>query len=144
MKNNRVLAVDYGSKRIGLALSDELRMLATPIGILDTTNRSHKDVCELAVKKGAGTVILGLPTTLSGTDSDWTASVRKFGEQLVKILVPLDIAFQFYDERFTSIIAEHNIRDQELSKTKHKEKYRRDEEAARILLQEWLDKKVKG
>ncbi len=140
MKNNRVLAVDYGSKRIGLALSDELRMLATPIGIIDTTNRAHKDVSELAQAKEAGTVIVGLPTTLSGTDSEWTASVREFGERLAKLLTPQGITFHFYDERLTSIIAERNIREQELSKSKNKEKYRRDEEAARIMLQEWLDK----
>jgi putative Holliday junction resolvase len=141
MKSNRVMAVDYGTKRIGLALSDELRMLATPIGIIETTNRAHKDIAELAVEKAAGTVILGLPSLVGGGDSEWTLEVRKFGKQLEAELAKKEIDFAFYDEKFTSVIAEYNIRAQELSKRKHREKSRRDEEAARILLQEWLDRK---
>jgi putative Holliday junction resolvase len=134
------MAVDYGTKRIGLALSDELRMLATPIGIIETTNRAHKDIAELAVEKAAGTVILGLPSLVGGGDSDWTHEVRKFGELLERELTKKEIGFALYDEKFTSVIAEYNIRAQELSKRKHREKSRRDEEAARILLQEWLDR----
>jgi putative Holliday junction resolvase len=140
MKNKRVLAIDYGTKRIGLAVSDELRILATPAGIIENSKSAINDILYLIDERNVGTVILGLPTTLSGGDSEWTSEVKKFGEKLKNSLEKRGIEFSFYDERLTSIIAEQNIRAQALSKSKHKEKYRRDEEAARVILQEWLDR----
>lgn len=140
MKNKRVLAIDYGTKRIGLAVSDELRILATPAGIIDNTKSAMNDILYLIAERNVSVVILGLPTTLSGGDSEWTAEVKKFGEKLRSLLESRGITFSYYDERLTSIIAEHNIRSQALSKSKHREKHRRDEEAARIILQEWLDR----
>lgn len=141
MKSNRVLALDLGTKRIGLALSDELRMLATPIGYIENRKSALNDILYLISEKNVGTVILGLPTTLSGTDSQWTTEVRNFGEKLRAALEQRGIEFHFYDERLTSIMAETNIRSQGLKRTQLHEKHRRDEEAARLLLQEWLDKK---
>ncbi len=140
MKNNRVLAIDYGTKRIGLALSDELRILATPIGHIENRKSSLNDILYLISEKNIGTVILGLPTNLSGGDSQWTTAVRLFGEKLRTALETRGLEFHFYDERLTSIMAETNIRAQGLKRTQLHEKYRRDEEAARLLLQEWLDR----
>src|SRR5436190_9977729 len=79
---SRVLAIDYGTKRIGLAISDELRMLARPIGFLENTNRLQKEILGLIEKEKIGCVILGLPRTLAGTDSDFTKDVRAFAEKL--------------------------------------------------------------
>jgi putative holliday junction resolvase len=141
MKSKRVLAIDYGTKRIGLALSDELRILATPIGYIENRKSSLNDILYLISEKNIGVVILGLPTALSGGDSQWTSEVRKFGEKLRAALDTRGIEFHLYDERLTSIMAETNIRSQGLKRTQLHEKHRRDEEAARLLLQEWLDKK---
>jgi len=140
MKSKRVLAIDYGTKRIGLALSDELRILATPIGYIENRKSALNDILYLVSEKNIGTVILGLPTALSGGDSQWTTDVRMFGEKLRTALETRSIEFSFYDERLTSIMAETNIRSQGLKRTQLHEKHRRDEEAARLLLQEWLDK----
>jgi putative Holliday junction resolvase len=140
MKSNRVLAIDYGSKRIGLALSDELRILATPIGHIENRKSALNDLLYLITEKNVGTVILGLPTSLSGTDTAWTLDVKLFGEKLRGSLEQRGIEFHFYDERLTSIMAETNIRSQGLKRSQLHEKYRRDEEAARLLLQEWLER----
>ena len=139
MKNNRVLAIDYGTKRIGLAVSDELRILATPAGHIENRKSAMKDILYFIDERNVGTVILGLPTTLSGGDSQWTSEVRLFGEKLKTSLTTRGIEFHLYDERLTSIMAETNIRSQGLKRTQLHEKHRRDEEAARLLLQEWLD-----
>ncbi len=137
----RVLAIDYGTKRIGLALSDEHRILARPIGIIERTNRSHKEILELISKEGVTTVILGLPRSLDGSDSTMTTEVRAFADLLFKRLDAIGIGHQFHDERLTSMIAAENLRESGLSKSKRQEKYRHDEEAARIILQEFLDSK---
>ena len=136
---NKVLAIDYGSKRIGLAISDELRMLARPIGVLENSNRLQKEILALIEKENVGCVLLGLPRTLSGTDSEFTTTVRSFGEKLFTKLDAKNIEHHYHDERLTSVMAIANIAEQGLSKSKREEKYRRDEEAARIILQEWLN-----
>jgi putative Holliday junction resolvase len=138
-KTSRVLGIDYGTKRIGLALSDELRMLARPIGFLENTNRLHKEILALIEKENIGCVILGLPKTLSGTDSEFTTKVRDFAEKLFAKLDTKNIEHHFHDERLTSVMAKASIAQQGLSKSKREEKYRHDEEAARIILQEWLN-----
>ena len=135
----RVLAIDYGSKRVGLAISDELRMLARPFGYLENTNRLQKEILALIEKEHIGCVILGLPRTLAGTDSEFTTTVRAFAEKLFAKLDTKNIEHHFYDERLTSVMAQANISEQGWSKSKREEKHRKDEEAARIILQEWLD-----
>ena len=136
---SRVLAIDYGSKRVGLAISDELRMLARPIGFLENTNRLQKEILSLIDKEKVGCVLVGLPRTLSGTDSDFTTTVRSFAEKLFAKLDTKQVEHHFHDERLTSVMAQANISEQGWSKSKREEKYRKDEEAARIVLQEWLD-----
>ncbi|HYM21146.1 MAG TPA: Holliday junction resolvase RuvX [Candidatus Kapabacteria bacterium] len=140
MKNNtRVLAIDYGTKRIGLAISDELRILATAIGIIEHTERAIAELVKTIETERVAAVIIGLPRTMSGGESEMTAEVRGFAAKLQKSLEGTGVTQEFYDERMSSIIASSNIREQGLSKSKRKQKYRYDEEAARVILQEYLD-----
>jgi len=141
---SRVLAIDYGTKRIGLAISDELRMLARPIGFLENTNRLQKEILALIQKEQVGCVIVGLPKTLAGNDSLFTTHVRAFADTLFTKLDAKNIEHYFHDERLTSVMAQTNIAEQGWSKSKREEKYRHDEEAARIILQEFLDGKYKS
>ncbi len=135
----RVLAIDYGTKRIGIAISDELRMLASPRGTIANGPRAIEEVVALLRREEVGSVILGIPRTLSNTHSAMTAEVLRFHDKLLAALGPLGITLEKRDERLTSLIAETNIRSRELPKQKREQKYLRDEEAARILLQEYLD-----
>jgi len=140
----RALAIDYGSKRVGLAISDELRMLARPLGFIENTNRLHKELLELVEKEKVSSVIVGLPRTLSGTDSEFTTEVRKFADKFFRLLEEKNIEHHFHDERLTSVMAQANILEQGLSKSKRQEKHRHDQEAACIVLQEWLDGQKRG
>ena len=135
----RVLAIDYGTKRIGLAISDEMRMLASARGVIANTHKTIHEISELVKKEHVRIVLLGLPKTLSNTDSDMTKQVRSFGAKLETALQLLNITLIFRDERLTSIMANNHIAQSDLPKNKREAKNLRDEESARILLQEYLD-----
>jgi putative holliday junction resolvase len=140
---SRILAIDYGTKRIGIAISDPLRIFATPRGIIENGPRSMDEIKSLIISENVNTVIVGIPRTLRNTESEMTAKVIRFRDKLIKMLTPLGIAVESRDERLTSMIAETNIRSRELPKMKRENKSLRDEEAARILLQEYLDTRGK-
>ena len=140
---SRVLAIDYGTKRLGIAISDEMRMLATSRGVIANGPKMISDIISLIRSENIRLVILGIPRTLSNTESAMTAEVLRFRDKLSKTLEPIGITLETRDERLTSLIAETNIRSRELPKMKREKKSLRDEEAARILLQEYLDSKPK-
>jgi putative Holliday junction resolvase len=137
----RVLAIDYGTKRLGIAISDELRMLASSRGVIANGPKMIAEIISMIERENVGIVLLGIPRTLSNTESAMTAEVLRFRDKLAKVLALLGIALETRDERLTSLIAETNIRARELPKMKREKKSLRDEEAARILLQEYLDTK---
>ena len=140
---SRILAIDYGTKRIGIAISDPLGIFATPRGIIENGPRAMSELKSLIISENVRTVIIGIPRTLRNTESEMTAQVMRFRDKLIALLTPLGIPVESRDERLTSMIAETNIRSRELPKHKREKKSLRDEEAARILLQEYLDSSTK-
>ncbi len=137
----RVLAIDYGTKRLGIAISDEMQMLATSRGIIANGPKMITEILSLVESEHIRLVILGIPRTLRNTESAMTAEVLRFRDKLSQSLAPLSVSVESRDERLTSLMAETNIRSRELPKMKREKKYLRDEEAARILLQEYLDQR---
>jgi putative Holliday junction resolvase len=100
-----VLALDYGSARCGCAVSDPSGVLATPIEpvLRPGTRKGLARLRELVSEVGAERVVVGLPVSLSGTDSAQTAEVREFASHLKGVLsVPVEV----YDERLTTRLAE--------------------------------------
>ena len=100
----RVLALDYGSARCGCALSDPTGTLATPIEpvLRPATRKGFARVCDLVREREAGLVVVGLPLTLAGADSEQTRETRAFAERLAeRVAVPVEL----YDERFTTLMA---------------------------------------
>jgi putative holliday junction resolvase len=140
---SRILAIDYGTKRIGIAISDPLGIFATPRGIIENGPRAMDEINGLIKSENVRTVIVGIPRTLSNTESEMTTEVIRFRDKLINALSPLGVSVVSRDERLTSIMAETNIRSRELPKMKREKKSLRDEEAARILLQEYLDSSPK-
>jgi putative Holliday junction resolvase len=100
-----VLALDYGSARCGCAVSDPTGVLATPIApVLRPMSRRGLGRLRLLVSElGAGRVVVGLPVSLSGTDSAQTDETRAFAETLQR---ELTVPVELYDERFTTRLAE--------------------------------------
>ncbi len=100
----RVLALDYGSARCGVAVSDPTGTLATPLDpvLKPGTRKGFRRVADVVAATGAERVVVGLPLSLSGGDSAQTAECRAFAERLGKMIpVPVEL----YDERFTTRIA---------------------------------------
>ena len=135
----RILAIDFGTKRFGIAVSDELGIFAFARGVLENSPTIVQQIVDTARREGVAKVIMGLPKSLKNEDSDMTRQVRLFGEKLQQRLETEEIAFEFRDERLTSVIANANIAMSGLGKKKKENKSLRDEEAARILLQDYLD-----
>jgi putative Holliday junction resolvase len=101
----RILAVDYGSKRVGLAISDPLGLGATPHDVIDR-HEAEAEVARLVSEKDIGLIIVGLPTSLGGHEGPSAIESRNFGESLGR-LTGVEVVFR--DERFTSRIAEDRL-----------------------------------
>lgn len=99
-----MLALDYGSARCGCAVSDPTGVLATPLEpvVAPRSRRGRRRLAELVESVGAGRVVVGLPLSLSGEDSDQTREARAFAEQLAR---RLSVPVELYDERFTTRLA---------------------------------------
>lgn len=123
----RVLALDHGAARCGVAVSDPTGTLATPVGIVERpdSRRGLDRIVALAHEHDAAVVVVGLPLSLSGGDSAQTGEARAFAEKLRE---RLDIPVELYDERFTTAIAARS------ADTRTSE----DSRAAAVLLQDWL------
>jgi putative Holliday junction resolvase len=135
----RVLGVDLGERRIGLALSDPTGTVATPLPTL--VRRAGKRVPlakmeELAREHEVEQLVFGLPLDLAGTEDEWCTAVRAAGEALAH---RLGVPVAFVDERMTSVRAERAVRSIGLSKRERERKGRIDAAAAQLILQAWLD-----
>jgi len=123
----RVLALDYGSARCGVALSDPTGTLATPLDAVErpATRKGIAALTALVREREVGRVVVGLPLGLSGADTPQTTEARAFADRLRDAVdVPVDL----YDERFTTTIA------QRAGGTATSE----DSRAAAVLLEDWL------
>jgi putative holliday junction resolvase len=136
----RIIGVDYGARRVGLALSDPSATIAQPLTVL--TRRSGKRppvqaVAQLAAEHDVAHIVIGLPLTLAGDESEWTAEVREFGRKLGE---RTGLGVTFADERFTSVAAERAVRSLGLTRTERHRKDRIDAAAAVLILQAYLDR----
>ncbi|SDB17727.1 putative holliday junction resolvase [Desulfonatronum thiosulfatophilum] len=104
----RLLGIDYGTKRVGLALSDGLGLLAHPYATLEKTTRDRlfADLLAIIAKEDVGAVVLGLPQSLSGEDTDTTRQVRNFAQSLRRRTA---IPVYFQNEAFSSREAESQL-----------------------------------
>lgn len=127
---SRILAIDYGLKKVGLALSDETESISLPYLVLENIGDRDlaKKILEICQKEKVKKVIVGLPKTMSGEERNQAKRVKRFAE-ILKKNVNLSIIFQ--DERLTSKMAQKFL---------EKNKKKDDRIAAQILLQDYLDK----
>ena len=134
---SRCIGIDLGSKRVGLALSDKMNMIASPYRTLivkneqDLLDQLRLIIVDLKVK----TIVLGLPLNMNGEDSAQTKKVREFKSVLSIFNLPVKLE----DERLSSVSAKRSLVMQDI-KTGHN-KSEIDKRAAAIILQQFLDKK---
>jgi putative holliday junction resolvase len=129
----RVLALDYGSARCGCALSDPTATIVTPIPAVPRpgSRRGLQVLKELVRERGVEQVVVGLPLSLRGTDTEQTEETRAFARRL-SLCLGEEIPVDMHDERFTTVMAQRMQRSQgEFSESE-------DSRAAALLLESWL------
>lgn len=136
----RVMGIDFGTRRLGVALSDPTGTLASPLQVV--SRRAGKRVPlkaleRIAADRDVGQLVIGLPLDLDGRETPWCAEIRKAGDELSS---RLNVPVAYVDERMSSVRAERRVRTSGLPRGKREEKGRIDEAAAAIILQSWLDR----
>ena len=132
----RILGIDYGDARIGLALSDELKILASPLETYKSQSM-RKDidyVAEIAKKYNCEKIVLGLPLNMNGSEGPRADKTRAFGRNLEKV-TQLPIIYK--DERLTTVQVERAFDEGNLRQDKRKQIV--DRNAAVLILQSYLD-----
>ncbi len=133
----RILGVDYGTKRIGLAVSDPLRVLATAYATLENTEKLWDNLKEIAAKEDIEFAVVGMPFNLKGEEGVKAVEVRKFIEEM-KGRLHMEVVI--WDERFTTSLAHHyRIASGIGKKQRRNNKERIDAAAAAVMLQGFLD-----
>lgn len=140
----RVLGIDLGERRVGVAVSDPTGSIAQPLPTLRRRAGKRMPLStlqNLAEQYEVKGIVMGLPLALSGHDTEWTRTVRETASKLEERSgVPVHLV----DERFTSKAAERAVRGIGLPKKKREEKGRVDAAAAVLILQSWLDARARG
>ena len=134
----KVLGIDYGEKRVGVAISDSLQIIASSLTTIET-KQFFLFLIELLQKEDIDRFVVGEPKNLDGTATDSTEMTEKFIEKL-SIKYP-NIPIKRIDERFTSKIAKQSILDAGTKKIKRRDKALVDRVSATIILQSYLDSK---
>lgn len=132
----RILSIDYGKKRTGIAVTDPMQIIAGGLTTVET-----KDLMQFLrnylAKEQVETIVIGLPTQPNGLPSENQARVRSFTGELKKTFPHVKVVF--YDERFTSVIAHRTMIDMGLTKKRRQDKALVDEISATIILQNYLE-----
>lgn len=137
MSKGRILAVDVGQKRYGLAQSDPTRTIASPVGTYHLEDLLGK-LREIVARETIEILVVGWPLNMDSAESDATERVQAFITTVERRFPAVQVVK--FDERFTSVMAQRSIREAGLSKKKRQDKGLVDTVAAVILLQEYLQK----
>ena len=131
----RLIALDVGKRRIGLAVSDPLQVIARPHSTIQRTKDSPAEIAKIATELEAGKVLIGLPLHLNGTEGEQAKETRSFASKLARHLSEVQI--EFVDERLTTVEAEERLADRRGSW--HKKRDKIDAYAAASILQNYLN-----
>lgn len=134
----RLLSIDYGRKRCGIAVTDPMRIVATglttvPSGKLEEFLRGYM------ASEQVDRIIIGLPTTMRGEESESMRYIRPAVSRLRKVFPEMEI--EFFDERFTSVLAHRAMIDGGMKKSARRDKAVVDEMSATIILNDYLQSK---
>ena len=134
----RIIGIDYGRKRIGLAVSDALGILVTPLSVI-TRKTEAQDLAEIkkiAEDKEAEKIVMGMPLNMDGTPGLLTDEINRFADKIRELL---KLPVEFCDERLTTYEAEKFLIDQ-ADMSREKRKGVKDKIAACLILQTYLEK----
>jgi putative Holliday junction resolvase len=138
----RVLGLDLGSRRVGVAVSDAGRTVATPIEVVSRVgdrSREHRTIADLVAEWEVGLVVVGLPLALSGGRG---AAAEGVLEEVAALRAALSVPVETYDERLTTVTAERSLMQQRMRADARRRVV--DKVAAAVILQGWLDAQAAG
>jgi putative Holliday junction resolvase len=132
----RVLALDLGEKRIGVAISDETRTIARPVAVLKRQSRSEDfdRINEIVDEHAVSLLLVGLPLLASGEEGEKAAWMRDYASDLQR---KLGLALRYWDESFTTVEAEASLRERGIRGRRGRQRI--DAVAAAFILQSYLD-----
>lgn len=133
----RILAVDYGKKRTGLAVTDILRLVPGGLATVPS-NDVLKYILDYCTKESVDIIVIGLARQMNNQPSESMKYIEPFYRSLVK-RIPSGIKIEYYDERFTSVLAHRTMLEGGLSKKDRQNKALVDEISAVILLQSFME-----
>ena len=130
------MGLDVGERRVGVAIADELGLIASPLTMVRRGRGDLVEIQRLATDHGVARLVVGLPTGLSGREGRQAASVRAFAVALEEVVAPA-ISVEFWDERLTTAVAERILREGGGSRRRRRGDV--DTVAAAVILQGYLD-----
>ena len=133
----RVIGIDLGDTRVGIALSNPDRTLASPLEVLKRTGNLHRDIAKIVDEWEANMVVVGLPLSLDGSVGP---AAKKALAEVEKLAATLQVPIETYDERLTTVSAERLMTDAGLDSRNQRKVV--DKIAAAIMLQAWLDRQA--
>ena len=137
----RILAIDYGKKRTGLAVTDPLQLIANGLCTVATTDL-ERYVLDYVSREPVERIVVGQPRQMNGEDSENMVRITPFVNRLRKLLP--DIPVELFDERFTSILAHRAMLESGIGRKARQNKALVDEISATIILQGWMESRLKG
>jgi putative Holliday junction resolvase len=134
--SGRLLGVDVGERRIGVAVSEGT--IAVPLTIIEHENRANDiaRIVEIAQREHVDAIVVGLPISLSGEENEQARITRRFGDQLA---AATDIPVIYHDERYSSVHAESAPHAIPSTKPARRRKTHLDDRAAAVILQSYID-----
>lgn len=135
----RILSIDYGKRRTGLAVTDPLQIIAGGLCTVDTPQLMAY-LTQYMQREEVERIVIGLPTQPNGQPSENQARVREFTGRLKKAFPELDVVF--WDERFTSVMAHQTMLESGISRKRRQDKALVDEISATIILQSYMESRA--
>ena len=136
---SRVLAIDYGVRRTGIAVTDPLQIIANGLTTVDT-RQLLAFIQEYVKRETVERFVIGRPMQTNGRESENLKNVEKFVEQLQKALPNIPVTW--WDERYTSVLAHQTMLESGIGKMARRNKALVDEISACIILQGWMERRV--
>ena len=133
----KVLGIDYGDARIGLAVAETIIGIAHPHAVIESNDKAVQEISDLVAEESIQTIVIGLPRSLSGEEGSQAEAVRRFADKLSKV-IEAEIIYQ--DERLSSRQAETIMIG--MDKSRDERKAGADAHQAAIILQTYLDSSV--
>ncbi len=142
MNESKFLCVDYGEKRVGIAVSDGSKSYSFSRDYINNDDNFYRELLSIIKEENIVRIIIGYPLNFNSEKTIQTLKVEKFKTDLIEFLKKnsIEIEIIFFDERFTSKIAENCILNSGLPRKKRREKGLVDSISAQIILQDYIDK----